>query len=132
MSQPNNISGYFKKCSFGHIEIIDDIVFIRYKVGAEVTEQTQEEQTLVLESIGSIDQKYLVVYVVGEDVTVSIGAFKQSNNPRFYKNAKAVAFIPSNMAQKLMANTLINVMKTPVPSKFFLKEEEAIAWLRSI
>lgn len=68
-----------------------------------------------------------------EDYTnISHDAIKYSNNPVNYLNTKADAFVIKSVHQKLLANFFINIMKPPVPTKYFMNEEAAVSWLKSL
>jgi len=47
------------------------------------------------------------------------------------KHCSAIAFLSPTIAQKILANFFIKVMKPAAPTRFFSTEEEAISWLKN-
>jgi hypothetical protein len=53
-----------------------------------------------------------------------------SGSEEVMKHCSAIAFISSTMAEKLLANFFIKLMKPTKPTRFFATKEECIIWLK--
>ena len=53
-----------------------------------------------------------------------------SGSEEVMKHCSAIAFISSTMAEKLLANFFIKLMKPTKPTRFFATKEECINWLQ--
>lgn len=72
------------------------------------------------------------VYLTGGAFTNQDNESKKFNGSHeVTKHCSAIAFLSPTMAQKIVANFFIKVMKPDVPTRFFSSEEEALDWLKN-
>jgi len=54
-----------------------------------------------------------------------------NGSPEVLKHCSAIAFHSPSLAQKILANFFIKMMRPSVPTRFFTTEEDAINWLKN-
>lgn len=120
------------KCSFGEAFILEaGIAKVVLKEDYEMKVNDLHEMNDVLLKLGN-GTKLKVLFTAGLYTTYSQEAIKDSTNPEYYKYNLADAYVVKTLHQRLLATFYINIMKPPIPVKYFDKEEKALAWLRNI
>jgi hypothetical protein len=115
----------------GTISLVGDIYYLDIKEDADITLDDAKE----LVAIGTELTK-------GRRVGALVrghSSFSDTNEARTYFAEKtadnqfvAVAIIASSLAQRLITNFYININRPNVPTRMFMEEKDAIAWLREI
>ncbi len=72
------------------------------------------------------------MFVCKDYTNVSHEAIKFSNNAENFDYTLADVFVVKSMHQKLLANFYISIIKPPVPTKYFMKIEDAVKWLQEL
>jgi hypothetical protein len=72
------------------------------------------------------------VYLTGGSFTSQDPASRKFNgSEEVTKHCSAIAMLSTSMAQKILANFFMRIIKPAVPTKSFSTEEEAIEWLKN-
>ncbi len=72
------------------------------------------------------------VYLTGGSFTSQDPASRKFNgSEEVTKHCSAIAMLSTSMAQKILANFFMRIIKPAVPTKSFGTEAEAIAWLKN-
>jgi hypothetical protein len=109
----------------------DDIICIHLK----------EDYCVEMEDLRTIDaaikkvamgRKHPVLSIGGRYTTFSQDALKDSTNPQHFIYTYADAFVTKSTHQRLLANFYVKIKRPPVPTRYFEKTEEAVAWLLSL
>ncbi len=118
------------KVKGAHVKFRDDsIIHIHY-----------DDELLSLETVKNVfyetrkvsPWEIAPVYLTGGTFTnQEAEARKFSASEEVMKYCSAIAFLSRTIGEKLMANFFIKIMNPGKPTKFFTKEEEAIAWLKN-
>lgn len=120
------------KCNFGEAFILEDgIAKIALKEDYEMKLSDLHEMNEVLFKLGN-GKKLKVLFTAGLYTTYNQEAIKNSTNLEFYKYNLADAYVVKTLHQRLLATFYINIMKPPIPVKYFDTEEKALAWLKNI
>lgn len=75
--------------------------------------------------------KVPILHVTGTFMNVTKEARDFAATEEGLESSKAEAFVIHSLAQKILANFYLNINQPSVPTKFFTKEEDAVAWLSS-
>jgi hypothetical protein len=106
----------------------DGIVLISIKDGVHVElEDSLAEYDVLIEK-----KEYLPLRVLirsGDDTTVSKEVRDYANSAEARSLMNAQALVVNTLAQKIMANFILNFYKVPVKIKLFTNELDAINWL---
>lgn len=71
------------------------------------------------------------VYLTGGSFTSQDPASRTFNgSTEVTKHCSAIAMLSTSLAQKMLANFFMRIIKPPVPTKSFSDEKEALDWLR--
>ncbi|MBI2272101.1 MAG: STAS/SEC14 domain-containing protein [Bacteroidetes bacterium] len=97
-----------------------------------VVEMTDQDE--INNAIGKVANggKYLVLIVGGKYTSFSQEVIENSAAPQNFKHTLADAFIINSTHQRLLANFYVKVVKPPVPTRYFERQEEAVEWLQSL
>jgi len=72
------------------------------------------------------------VYLTGGSFTSQDPASRKFNgSEEVTRHCSAIAMLSTSMAQKILANFFMRIIKPAVPTKSFGTEAEAIAWLKT-
>ncbi|MBL7892484.1 MAG: STAS/SEC14 domain-containing protein [Bacteroidia bacterium] len=109
----------------------DNILCIDLKED-HVVEMTDQDD--INAAIGKIanGNKYLILTIGGKYTSFSQEVIENSAAPQNFKHTLADAFVINSTHQRLLANFYVKVVKPPVPTRYFEKQEEAIKWLHSL
>lgn len=78
------------------------------------------------------DKKYTVLFIPGEEATISEEARKISASEAHNRNAIAKAIFVFTMHQRLIGNFFIKFYRPPVPTSVFNNEADALKWLEKM
>jgi hypothetical protein len=74
-------------------------------------------------------EKAKLLLVASSFTNMDMDALKFISRQETSNYIQAKAFVIKSLAQRLLITFVINVKGTSVPTKFFTKQDEAIAWL---
>ena len=74
--------------------------------------------------------KLPVLVLCSEQATTDIELLNTISKDSYNPYSKADAFVIKSMAQKILANFYVKIIKSERPTKFFNNKEEAIEWLK--
>ena len=75
--------------------------------------------------------KYYVILEGEENTSVSSEARRAAASDEYSKYTAALALCSNNAYMAIIGNLFLKINKPKVPTRFFEKREEAIAWLES-
>jgi hypothetical protein len=79
------------------------------------------------------DQKRTLALIVASNYSdIEADARKFLSKPEAAMYSLAEAYVIKSLAQRLIANFYVRVSGTPVPTKFFTEQKQALEWLKSI
>lgn len=96
-------------------------------------EYGEKEASEILRNIVKItdNKQYLTLILAGEDSTITVDSLKLLSTPFAQSYAIAKAYVINSLAQALMSNFYLKVLKPQNPVKFFKTQYEAELWLKS-
>ena len=106
----------------------DDIICIDLKEDYCVEMEDMRNINSAIEKV-AMGCKRAVLTIGGKYTTFSQDALRDSVNPQNFTYTLADAFVIKSIHQRLLAHFYIKVKCPPVPTRYFEKPEEAIAWL---
>jgi len=106
----------------------DNIICVNLKDDYQIDLPDMIEINNAIEKIAN-GKKHGVLTVGGKYTSFSQDVIKNSNLPENFTYTIADAFVIISMHQRLLANFYIQVIKPPVPTKYFENTEDAIKWL---
>lgn len=78
----------------------------------------------------SKNENYLVVLESGFHSSITREARELSAKKEYGEQRKAMAFVITSLAQRIIGNFFININKPPTPTKIFNSREEALVWVK--
>jgi hypothetical protein len=106
------------------------VVHVHFKANVYITPDEQDEMFAAHQKFAG-DAPHCVIYTADEFVNFSPEARKRSRDLEMGLSYLASASVSSNIAYTLLANFYIRFNKPQKPFKNFMKEPEALEWLRT-
>lgn len=105
------------------------ITQINYK---DVFLTLQDSQFVFQESRKQSPWEKSPIYLTSASFTNQDKASREYNgSEEVTKHCSAIAMLSTSLAQRIMANFFIRIIKPKVPTRFFGSENEALEWLKS-
>ena len=118
---------------FTEIELIDGIIFIRYKDMSVI--RLEEAKLIAKDTIKLCNNIPRGFILNGLGISIQMNNEARNyfaNDPKYIEMGKAIAIVINNMASNLLSKFYIKYHKPIVPTKIFSTIEDAEDWIRSL
>lgn len=111
---------------------VHDDLLIEFRIKANSTLQATDVWTSRDQSVDYIPGKKFLVLIEGENnAGISGDARRAGASIEYARHVAALAIYSPRSYEKIMGSLFLKINKPVVPTRFFDKRDEAIAWLRS-